>query len=147
MDLLQTPLKNYFYDANRKMKDNKLIRNIKVRYHQFKQIYNTSWSSGVQWLEMERSLLCQIGLVLFPAKAGFVMNVDEFVIGKKPVNPLLANPRSRVIPENVASSSQKKTFKTFKMYLSKSEYRQHDALNSGFVNTKEMFDNPSFSFT
>jgi len=95
------------------MKENKLTRNIKVRDHQFKQIYNTSWSSGVQWLEMERSLLCQIGLVLFPAKAGFVMNVDEFVTGKKPVNPLLANPRSRVIPENVASSSQKKNFQNF----------------------------------
>ncbi len=65
------------------------------------------------------------------------MNVDEFVTGKKPVNPLLANPRSRVIPENVASSSQKKTFKTFKMYLSKTKYRQHDALNLGFVNTKK----------
>jgi hypothetical protein len=65
MDLLQTPLKNSFYDANRKMKENKLTRNIKVRDHQFKQIYNTSWSSVVQWLVKKRSLLCQIGLVLF----------------------------------------------------------------------------------
>jgi hypothetical protein len=58
-------LKNYFYDANRKMKENKLTRNIKVRDHQFKQIYTTSWSSVAQWLVIERSLLCQIGLVLF----------------------------------------------------------------------------------
>jgi acetone carboxylase gamma subunit len=65
MDLLQTPFKNCFYDAKRKMKENKLTRNIKVRDHQFKQIYDTSWSSVVQWLVIERSLLCQIGLALF----------------------------------------------------------------------------------